>query len=103
MVGNSWAVLWELPRTRVKVATFYGNDAVKYNLVIKLTDLSCILTFMGSIGFDKNKQKKRLVVTIQMVGIDRTIGLLVIQVFEVIGLDREEITLKEPDAIRKEV
>ena len=48
MVGNSWAVLWELPRTRVKVATFYGNDAVKYNLVIKLTDLSCIWQNLGT-------------------------------------------------------
>ena len=96
-------MLGELPCVKVKASTLNGIEALKYDMVIKLTDLSCILTFMGSIGFDKNKQKKRLVVTIQMVGIDRTIGLLVIPVFEVIGLDREEITLKEPDEIRKEV
>ena len=35
------AVMGEMPRARVKAVTLYGNEALKYDLIIKLTDLSC--------------------------------------------------------------
>ena len=44
MVVTRWAVLEEMPRAMVKVATIYvyGTEVLKNDVIINLTNLSCI-------------------------------------------------------------